>query len=264
MSKTIELKDTPQALERRIAAALEFFNITSVDLAALVSEVEVAINWTAEAERAKALDPIAWVDATKARAAMDDATFMRERLRTVLPRLQRRFQEVGAQEYHAQWEKDYETGKVEQDSLAAKFREIYRQAIMAEFGDLLTRMSICDRECYRVNASAPAGEPRRLVGPELAARGLERFTAADPSIMKELKLPDFEHSERMAWPPRQTLDSSLFSPVSASPRHSADWGRAAQEEARASQERQKREAAEREVEAHANWRGPRWWKGERA
>ena len=123
-------------------------------------------------------------------------------------------------------------------------------------------MTACDRECHRVNVSAPAGEPRRLAGAELAARGLEKFTAADPSITRELKLPDFEHSDRMAWPPRQTLEPALFSPVSASPRYSADWGLAAEEEARASRERQER--AEQEAEARTNWRGPRWWKGERA
>jgi hypothetical protein len=95
----------------------------------------------------------------------------------------------------------------------------------------------------------------------LAARGLERFSTADPSIVGELKLPDFEHSVRMAWPPPRTLDSALFSPVSDSRRYSADWGLAAEEEARASQERQER--AEQEAEARANWRGPRWWEGER-
>ena len=261
MSTTIN-KDDPQALERKIATALDSFNITSVDLAALVSEVEDAITRAGEAERAKALDPIVSPDAVKAHFAMTDAAFMVERLRTVLPRLQQRQQEVAAKEYRAAWNADCDAVEVGRDALAAEFRDVYRQAIMAKFVDLLTRMATCDHECHRVNLAAPAGEPRRLAGPELAARGLERFTAADPSIMKELKLPDFEHSELMAWPPRQTFDPALFSPVSASPRHSADWGRAAQEEARASRERQEREAAE--AEARANWRGPRWWLGERA
>jgi hypothetical protein len=96
----------------------------------------------------------------------------------------------------------------------------------------------------------------------LAARGLESFSTADPSIARELKLPAFEHSVRMAWPPPQTLDSALLSPVSASPRNSADWGRAVEEEARTSRARQER--AEQEAEARTDWRGPRWWKGERA
>ena len=39
----------------------------------------------AVAEREKALDPLASPDITKARAAMEDAAFTRDRLRTVLP-----------------------------------------------------------------------------------------------------------------------------------------------------------------------------------
>lgn len=133
---------------------------------------------------------------------------------------------------------------------------------MAKLVDLLTRMTACDRECHRVNVSAPAGEPRRLAGAELSARGLEKFSTTDPSIARELKLPDFERSVRMAWPPPQTFNSALISPVSDSRRYSADWGLAAEEEARASRERQER--AEQEAEARTDWRGPRWWKGERA
>ena len=247
-------------LEKKIASALTS-DVESADIAALIAETEVAITQAAEAERAKALDPIVSPDAGKAHAAVEDAAFMRDRLRTVLPRLQQRYQEVVAQEYLAQWEKDYEAVKVEHDALAAEFREVYQQAA-AKLVDLLTRMTACDRECHRVNVSAPAGEPRRLAGAELASRGLERFSTADPSIARELKLPDFEHSVRMAWPPPQTPDSALFSPVSASRRYSADWGLAAEQEARASRECQER--AEQEAEAHPNWHGPRWWKGERA
>jgi predicted transcriptional regulator len=212
------------SLEKRIASALVDNISASTDLPALVGEVEAAITEAAEAVRAKALDPIVSPDPANAHAAMDDAAFMRDRLRTVLPRLQQRHQELAAQEYHAQWEKNYERGKVEQDALASEFRDVYRGAI-AKYVDLFTRMTACDRECDRVNVSAPAGEPRRLVGPELAARGLERFSAADPSIARELRLPDFEHSVRMAWPPpRPSMVAVFAATVPASNRRfSGDW-----------------------------------------
>ncbi len=254
----------PQAMERKIATALDSSTITAADLAVLIDATEVAITSAVEAERAKAFDLIVSPDAAMAHAAMTDATFMRERLRTVLPLLRERYQEVAAKEYRAAWNADCDAVEVGRDALAAEFREVYRQAIMAKFVDLLIRMSVCDRECYRVNASAPAGEPRRLAGPELLARGLESFSRDNPSIAAELRIPSFDRGGRMAWPPQQTLDPALFSPVSAFPRYSADWGRAAEEEARVSQVRQKREAAEREAEAFANRRGSRWWKGERA
>lgn len=84
----------------------------------------------------------------------------------------------------------------------------------------------CDRECHRVNVSAPAGEQRRLAGAELAARGLERFSTADPSIARELKLPDFEHSVRMAWPPPRPSMVAAFAATmlpDSDRRFSGDW-----------------------------------------
>jgi hypothetical protein len=229
------------ALEKRIASALTA-DVKSADIAALIAETEVAITWASEAERAKALDPIVSPDAAKAHAAMQDAAFMRGRLRTVLPRLQQRYQEVVAQEYLAQWEKDYEAVKVEHDALAAEFREVYQQAA-AKLVDLLTRMTACDRECHRVNVRAPAGEPRRLAGAELAARGLERFSTADPSIASELKLPDFEHSVRMAWPPPRPSMAAAFRATmmpASDRRFSGDWWKDGEEGAarqRAEQQR---------------------------
>jgi hypothetical protein len=262
MSTTTNKTD-PRTLEHRIATALDTSAITAADLVFLIDETNVAITSAAEAERAKALDLIASPDAVKAHSAMTDAAFMVGRLRTILPRLQQRHQEVAAQEYRATWNADCDVVEVERDGLAAEFREVY-QPVETKSVDLFTRMAANDREVHRINASAPSGEPRRLVGAELAARGLASFSRDNPSIAAELRIPSFEGGGRMAWPPPQKLDVALFSPVSASPRHSADWGLAAAEEARASQERQERDAAEREAEAHANWRGPRWWLGERA
>ena len=54
-----------------------------------------------------------------------------------------------------------------------------------------------------IAASAPAGESRRLASAKLLARDMESFSIAKPSIVKELRLPDFAHSDRMAWPPRR-------------------------------------------------------------
>jgi hypothetical protein len=85
-------------LEQQIASALSS-DTTSDVIAHLITEVETAIiaaDKAAEAERDKALDPLASPDPVKARAAMEDATFTRDRLRTVLPRLQQRFSEVKA------------------------------------------------------------------------------------------------------------------------------------------------------------------------
>jgi hypothetical protein len=248
-------------LEKRIASAL-VDNITSTVLSALIAETEAAITQAAEAERAKALDPIVSPDPVKAYAAMDDAAFTRERLRNVLTRLQARYQEIAALEYLTKWKADYEVLKVERDALAAELSELY-PTFASRVADLLTRIAANDVELSHLHRARPSGVSLHLLGAELVARNLEKFGIANPSISKGLQLPNFDHSDRMAWPPRRTFDSAVFSAVSAPRRFSADWGVAAEEEARALSERRKREAADEEAEAHANWRGPRWWKGER-
>ena len=96
-------------LEQRIASALSE-EIASTDVATLISETEAAIvaaDTAAEAERQKALDPVLSPDPAAARAAMEQASFARDRLRTVLPKLQRRLQQLEAAEYAAGWVLDF-------------------------------------------------------------------------------------------------------------------------------------------------------------
>src|SRR6516165_10425520 len=111
--------NTP-VLEKRIAAALSN-DTTSADLASLIAETEAAISEaeaTAEAERAKGLDLLASPDAAKARTAMEDAAFTRDRLRTVLPRLRDRLREVQATEYAAAWEPEFKLVEAQRNELA--------------------------------------------------------------------------------------------------------------------------------------------------
>ncbi len=79
-----------------------------------------------------------------------------------------------------------------------------------------------DKEVSRVNRSAPSGEQRRLLGPELNARGLDAFSTTEPSISKSSMLPDWDHSGRNLWPPRRTVDPALFAPHPYNPRYSAE------------------------------------------
>jgi hypothetical protein len=92
-------------LEKQIAAAL-VDDIASADLATLINEIETAISEadaSAEAERAKALDPLLSPDPKAAREAMQAAEFARDRLRTVLPRLKERHKQIAAREYLTEW-----------------------------------------------------------------------------------------------------------------------------------------------------------------
>jgi hypothetical protein len=194
---------------------------------------------------------------------MESAAFTPDRLRTVLPRLQQRLQEVQAQEYAAQWRADFDEAATVRDALAAELLEVY-SPFVERITDLMSRIGACDREAARVNGSAPSGEPRRLCVVELRARGLDSFTRSVPSITDELRLPHWETPDGLAWPPPVSIDPARFAPVPFNRRYSADWAQAKEEEARAVRERQEREAAEREAKALENYRGPRWWERERA
>jgi hypothetical protein len=115
-------------LEPKIAAALADDAIASTALASLISETEAAINAAdeaAEAERAKALDPVLSPDPNRARQAMEDAAFTRDRLRTVLPRLHERLRQSQEGEYLAQWRISYEALEVKRDALATQLRDLY-------------------------------------------------------------------------------------------------------------------------------------------
>jgi hypothetical protein len=192
------------ALEEQIATALSE-EIASGDVEALITETEAAIaaaDATAERERVRALDPIASPDPVKARAAMEDAAFTRDRLRTALPRLQARLKVMEAAEYLARWEPDYKRVEAQRDALAAEMREVYPAAV-AQLADLFQRMAQCDRECSRIDRSAPDSEHRRLLGVELTARGVEGLLQPDVYIAEMLRLPFFwrDSGPIYAWPP---------------------------------------------------------------
>ena len=99
--------------------------------------------------------------------------------------------------------------QAKRNALAKEYAELYPQ-VAAQLCDLFRRAEAIDSECPRVNGSASPCELRRLAGVELTARNLDNFSKAYPSIAKELRVPDFVHSDRTAWPP-QTPQPSLNS-----------------------------------------------------
>jgi hypothetical protein len=252
-------------LEQRIGSALADDSITSTALVELITEVETAIvvaDKAAEEEREKALDPLTSPDAAKARAAMEGAAFTRDRLRTVLPRLQQRFSEVEAHERYERWVVGYEKVKAEHDGLVRELRETY-PAIEEKLTDLLLRIETCDREAKRVNSEKPFdakeanGDGRWLLETEPVARGLDHFRIHDLQIMRDLKLPQFESGAQLAWPPHRPIDWSSVAPVARHP--GADWaaaqkednvGRAANEARWAEQEAARQAESKRAYEAN--------------
>jgi hypothetical protein len=247
-------------LEQRIATALSS-ETTSDVVAILIAEVETAIvaaDKAAQMEREKALDPLASPDAAKARAAMEDAGFTRDRLRNVLPRLQARLTELQAAEYAARWEPDFEQVEGRRNELAQGYAELYPK-LAGQLVDLFERIEAVDKEVSRVNGLAPEGEHRRLRQTELVARGLDNFSRADPPITKAVQLPDWTNSEKMVWPPPQPSLAAVLAMSmvpSHDPRYTADWAAALEKDnARraATETRWAEEEAARQAESRAGY-----------
>jgi hypothetical protein len=263
-----EAMSTP-SLEERIATAL-VDDIKSPDVAALIAETEAAIreaDTNAKAERIKGLDLLASPDADNARQAMQAAEFARDRLQAALPRLEKRYCEVVAAEEFSTWLPLHEAAKMRRDALSSKLRDRYIPFVN-EFLPLLLEIEEADREVRRVNEAAPRDGAigTRLHSVEEEARGPETCGANMLSIIKHLKLPSWEPSSVPVWPPYRPIDPALIAPVAGGdPRlYTGDWWQVGQERESALREQAERETAEREAKARANWRGPRWWEGERA
>jgi hypothetical protein len=204
----------PPTLEQNVAAALSAADVKSSDLADLIAETESAIataDKTAEEERAKALDPALSPDPKAAREAMQDAEFSRDRLKTLLPRLQARHKQLQAKEYEARWYAELEEVEAKRDALVEELR-VY-PAMVAKLVDILSRIPAIDAEVSRINGSAPSGVKDRLLKVEQQARGVEGFGVSgawDPrgllSLAADLKLPKFEEDGnryQYSWPPPQ-------------------------------------------------------------
>ena len=252
-------------LEKRIASALSG-DTTSADLAILIAETEAAISQadaTAEAERAKALDLALSPDAKAAREALHATAFSRDRLRTVLPRLQAQHEEIAAAEFLTQWSADYEALKVKRDALAAELGQVYPK-VVSQLVDLFGRLATNDAEISRLHQARPSGAGLHLHGAELVARNLDGFTRDDPPITKGLQLPHWADAAKTAWPPPQIPLGVLMAQGMAPAAHpGGDWWQLKEAAARVQRERQEREAAEQEAKARENWHGLRWWESER-
>jgi hypothetical protein len=273
MSKTASTKDTTapapveETIEKRITAALAASN-KSYDLGLLITETEAAIaaaDATAEAERIKALDPTVSPDPVKAREAMQVAEFSRDRLRTLLPKLQERHQQVAAQENYNRWVVDHDRVKEDVDEAVVELRRLY---LLLEhlLPDLLLRIERIDNDVYRVMESKP--DPRNCKAADHDGRFLQKveITARggmkNYSILKDLRLPEWAPDGGLAWPINRGVDSVFTRPVVFSdPRLYTDRWQEVHEERAAAKAKAEKADAERlaNLPLSAN-PGADWWR----
>jgi hypothetical protein len=199
-------------LDERIAQALTDDAVKSRDLVRLVAEVEVATpvaEKAAEAARLRALDPALSPDPAKARAAMDEAAFTCDRLRTALPRVQARYYQILSAEAYADWLLRYQAIQPKQAAAAQRLQELYR-AFEAEIIPLLLDIEKIDREAFHIDwyrpkdtNNCPCGDVPSLGKTERLARGDRNL-----SIMTDLKLPAWAGNE-LVWPPHRPMSLGL-------------------------------------------------------
>src|SRR5262249_46804121 len=147
-----EAEMTAEPLEARIGSALSDSEITSTTLAELIVETGAAIiagDKDAEQARVRALDPTLSPDPKAARAAMEDAAFVRDRLCTVMPRLEQRHAKAQRAEEKARWVAQYDALVPRVDALAEELRDTYCQ-FAPKMVDILTRARVLDAEVRRV------------------------------------------------------------------------------------------------------------------
>jgi hypothetical protein len=193
-----------QTLEHRVVAALTAEPAPSpAELLTLIAALETGIaeaNTAAETADKKFLDPFKSPDVNEARALMESTQFVADRLRTLLPRLQAKYRAAEHEADRQEWEVDFRLLAEERNALAAELRQTY-PATVAALVSLFARIADLDRRLSALHQSRPSGAKGQLLSAELKAHELSEFSRDEPSISRELKLPSWTESNKLAWPP---------------------------------------------------------------
>jgi hypothetical protein len=236
----------PPTLEQRIASALRSnTTFSAAQLSALIGEVDAAAAAAANAveeERANALDPFDPNDPATAQQRVLIAQLSYDRLQAATPHLQRQLATLQRREDGERWSASYERHAAVVEAAAARYRRY--PALAAEMVELVNLSAAVDKQSSDLNIADPPGESRRLPQVELLARGLKAFSASQPSITRDLRLSDWQDSQRLLFPRHQPLDPSLFAPLPYDERYSAEWYRRGEQERAAAAERERQQLIE--------------------
>jgi hypothetical protein len=253
-------------VEAKIAKMLNGGEPSSQTLSELLSETEQAIaqaETNAKAARERAFDPTLAPDLAAARKEMEDSALRLGRLQTMLTRLRQRYAAAVAREEAAAARRQAGPLIAERNKLADELKALL--PYFHKIADIFIRITNNSNAINRFHAALPAGMGLYVRDAELKARGLERFTRENPSILKDAVLPGLDG--RMLFPPpRSEADVSAFAPVSYNPRYSPEWSRVLEEENAAAEakaieaaKRHADEARQGQIESGA----PVWWEGEK-
>ena len=230
-------------LEERVEVALQpDAAVTAIDLGALIEETKTHI---AKADQLRTVDQTSSPDPRAARQLTIDAILAADRLRSLLPKLQARYEQVHEQEETAWWAQqeaawltEHDTLKRERDALAEELPEVYPDAA-SKIANLFGCIAINDKALAELHLHRPARVEQYLRSAEQHARGPERFN--QNSLLASVRLFDWDTGHQI-WPLPQSSMASAFaatSMVACDRRFSADWWK--DNERRAARQQQERQ-----------------------
>jgi hypothetical protein len=189
-------------LDQRVTKTLsapDVDHLPSSTFSATVAEVNAAVDdldWRARAARQRALDPT--LDGIAERSRAEDLEFQSSRLTAGRARLLEYGKTALARERLVAWHARADQIEPTRDALAAELVDKYPR-IAAELADLLTRVSVCDREAAQIDAGHPGMESRRIGNIQSA---VQKLTGAPSSVKlaEQVKLPALD-GKGAVWPP---------------------------------------------------------------
>jgi hypothetical protein len=236
-----EVQETEQLpLQRRLGIVLSRndTNVSSDELRQLIAETETAAaeaDVAAQQFKAASLDldcedPVAADQAQKAKMVE------RQRLLLTLPRLEDKLRSAVGQENHDRWRADRDRVAAKRDAAVRNFRAY--PEIIAELIEIFQEAKAVDAEVDRVNQSASAMGCEHLQHVEVLARKIPdgRHTREQPEISETCVLPDWNHSNKQAWPPPRQSLGLLIAAASPPAYHPGDRWFEQQNERRAAQD----------------------------
>jgi hypothetical protein len=163
----------------------------------LIAETEQAIidaDRRAVLEHDRALDPTTTVDLRAAHERMQEAAFVRDRLKAALPQLRDHLSQCQVHAAYTSWMIRRDAVKATRDAAAERFKRV--PALIAELTDIFTTTHASNAEVGNSNGTSPSGA-EHLFRAELMARNLPAFSASQKSLLETCIL--FDADGRQVW-----------------------------------------------------------------
>jgi hypothetical protein len=240
------------SLDERIATALTATDTSIEQLEKLIIETETAICAASQAAQdadCRALD-VTVVD-YDAKGTAIEQHYLTERYEIAHEKLTVQLLQVRAKARRTQWQNDANQVAARRQTLIADCLQNYT-VMLAGWTNMMEHVKAVTAEIVRINATAPDN-----------AQHVEDLGLIK-QIIAGVRLPNPENPQQFVWPIPVFINPEEIVPMTFDPRrYSADWWKVQQEEEEAARKLKLEEQQKLQAERDANYRGPRWWEGEK-